>query len=127
VLSPLAAGADVRAAADTLANAAGAASVVMLPVGNGTWWSWLSWPSPPGADRLRRVRDTPTRDIVVGMGEIGYGRMGFARSHQQARDADRVARLIPNVRGGVVPHRDVARCASTSAAPGSSPRIASPR
>ena len=107
VLSPLAAGADVRAAADTLASAAGPASVVTLPVGNGTLWSWLSWPRPPGADRLRRMRETPTRDIVVGMGEIGLGRMGFARSHQQARDADRVARLNPNVRGGVVRHRDV--------------------
>ena len=107
VLSPLAAGADVRAAAETLANAAKAASAVTLPVGDGTLWSWLSWPNPPGEDRLGRVRDTPTRDVVVGMGEVGHGRTGFARSHQQARDADRVARLNPHVRGGVVRHRDV--------------------
>jgi hypothetical protein len=107
VLSPLAAGADVRAAADTLANVAGAASVVTLPVGNGTLWSWLSWPRRPDADRLKRVRDTPTRDVVVGMGEIGLGRIGFARSHQQARDADRVARLNPNVCGGVLRHREI--------------------
>jgi PucR C-terminal helix-turn-helix domain/GGDEF-like domain len=107
VLSPLAAGADVRAAADRLADAAEAVSMVTLPVGDGTLWSWLSWPNPPKEDRLTRVRDTPTRNIAVGMGDVGHGRTGFARSHQQARDADRVARLNRNVHGGVVRHRDV--------------------
>ena len=107
VLSPLAAGANVQAAADTLARAADAASVVTLPVGDGTLWSWLSWRRPPDEKRLTRMRDTPTTDVAVGMGEVGHGRTGFARSHQQARDADRVARLNRNVRGGVVRHRDV--------------------
>jgi DNA-binding PucR family transcriptional regulator len=106
-LSPLAAGRDVGATADLLAGTADAASVVMLPVGDGTMWSWLSWPSPPTADRLRCVRDTATVDVVVGMGEIGRGRAGFAQSHRQARDAERVARLNDTVRGGVVRHRDV--------------------
>jgi len=107
VLSPLAAGRDLGAATNALANAACATSAVMLPVGDGTMWSWLSWPSPPDMDRLARVHDTPTTDLVAGMGEIGRGRSGFARSHRQARDAERVARLNGSVHGGVVRHRDV--------------------
>ncbi|SPM40631.1 putative PucR family transcriptional regulator [Mycobacterium numidiamassiliense] len=107
VLSPLAAGVDVRAVAGTLSTAAGAASGATLMVGDGTMWSWLTWPRRPGEDRLRRVHDTPAKDVVVGMGEPGRGRSGFARSHQQARDAERVTRLNRNVCGGVVRYRDV--------------------
>jgi hypothetical protein len=107
VLSPLTADADVRAAADALAGAAGAASAVTLMVGDGTMWSWLTWPHPPVRDRLACVGDFPLADVVVGMGEVGRGRAGFAGSHRQARDAERVARLNRNVSGGVVRHRDV--------------------
>jgi hypothetical protein len=127
VLSPLAAGVDVRAAADKLANAAKAAAVVTLPVGNGTLWCWLSWPSPPTEDRISRVCTTPTRDIVVGMGEIGFGRIGFIRSHQQARDADRVARLSTSVSSGVVRHRDVEFAAALCCDVGRAQRFAEDR
>jgi len=107
MLSPIAVGAEVRTVADTLAAAADAASVVTLLVGDGTMWSWLSWPTPPGNDPLTRVSRTRTNDVVVGMGEVGRGRSGFARSHRQARDAERVARLNRTVTGAVVRYRDV--------------------
>lgn len=106
-LSPLAVSAEVRTAADALASAAGAASVVTLLVGDGTLWTWLSWPTPPGDDPLARVCGTQIKDVLVGMGEVGRGRAGFARSHRQARDAERVARMNRTVSGGVVRYRDV--------------------
>lgn len=107
VLSPLAAEADMRAAADMLAVAAGAASRVTLMVGAATAWSWLTWPHPPSENQLESLCQRPLKNLVVGMGEVGRGREGFAQSHQQACDAERVARLSRNVCGGVARHRDV--------------------
>lgn len=106
-LSPLAAGVDMQTAADGLAAAAGGAALVTLPVGDGSLWAWLSWPSRPDQERLESIRGAQVKETLIGMGEIEKGMSGFARSHQQARDANRIARLNRNVRGGVVCHRDI--------------------
>jgi hypothetical protein len=127
VLSPLTAGADVRAAADMLATLMGAASTPTLVVGDGTMWSWLTFPHAPGEDRIKRACDVAMTDVVVGMGDVGRGRAGFALSHRQARDAERVAHLGRNVAGGVVRHHDVELAGALCADVGRARRFAEDR
>lgn len=105
-LSPIEPGGDVRRALDALTSAAGASDLT-LPVGDGTWWAWLSWPARPDDGVLARLAAVPLTGVLAGMGGVGRGRAGFRASHAQAREADAAARLGSRVRAGVVRHRDV--------------------
>lgn len=98
--------ADARGVLDVLARA-GAASLLAEPRGPDLWWGWLGWRAAPGDDVLARICAADTRGALVGLGEPGIGRAGFRRSHQQARDAERTARLSGAPAPGVVRHRDV--------------------
>lgn len=122
VLRPVAAGADLRAALDALsaghgpvsgstgsASAAGDATprVLSRPMGDGAWSVWLGAPSPPdvGGPAARAAAAAP--GVLIAAGQPGSGRDGFRRSHEQALDAERIARLAPEPRAGVVRHEDV--------------------
>lgn len=108
-LSPVgAAGSNggVYAALDALSARARAATV-HLPVGDGTVWAWFSWPAAPHADRLADLARTPLDGVLAATGRPGRGRTGFRRSHHQAREADRTARLSRRPATGVVGYRDL--------------------
>ncbi|ONH38031.1 CdaR family transcriptional regulator [Protofrankia sp. BMG5.30] len=126
VLAPTGAGGDVRRALDDL-GAAAASAVLTLPVGDGTWWAWFAWPARPDEDTLARIAATPLVGTLGGMGSVGRGRAGFRRSHYQARDAERVARLSGQAGAGVVRHRDVELAALLCADPGRAQRLADER
>jgi len=97
---------DARGTLDALARAAGS-SLLAEPAGPDLWWGWLGWHGQPDADVIARICATDTRGALVGLGEPGVGRSGFRRSHEQARDAERTARLAGPPVPGVVRHRDV--------------------
>jgi hypothetical protein len=101
VLAPIERDGDVRAALDSLAGTAGG-TTLSLPVGDGTSWAWFSWPSAPDPAKLAALRGVPLDGVLVGMGRPGRGRLGFRRSHHEAREADRVARLSHRPAAGVV-------------------------
>jgi hypothetical protein len=106
ILAPLDAAADPRAAlADISADAA--AATLILPVGDGTWWAWLTWAAAPDQQRLARLAELRCPGVLVAMGGPGKGRAGFRRSHREARDADRTARLSRRPVAGVVRHREL--------------------
>lgn len=127
VLAPVEPTGDVRAALDDLRAGTGAAATLTLPVGDGTWWVWLSWPARPGDDALTAVTATPLRGVLAGMGSPGRGRAGFRRSHHQAREADRAARLSRHPRSGVTRHRDVELAAVLCTDPDRARRLADDR
>jgi DNA-binding PucR family transcriptional regulator len=104
VLSPVTASGDVHVALDRLAAVA-AASTVHLPVGDGTLWAWFSWPAAP--THLASLAAVSLDGVLAGLGRPGRGRSGFRRSHDQAREADRTARLNRRPPGGVVRYEDV--------------------
>jgi hypothetical protein len=106
VLAPLDATADLRAALTDLA-CLGDACTLVLPVGDGTWWAWLTWAGAPGPARLDAMAAATSPGVLVAMGAPGVGREGFRRSHHQAREADRTARLSCRPAMGVVRFRDV--------------------
>ncbi len=101
VLSPVAAAGDVYPALETLAARAGAPTV-HLPVGDGTLWAWFGWPAAPDAERLAELARVPLDGVLAATGRPGRGRTGFRRSHHQAREADRTARLSRHPTCGVV-------------------------
>jgi DNA-binding PucR family transcriptional regulator len=106
VLAPLDATADLRTALTDLASV-GEATTLVLPVGDGTWWAWLTWAGSPSPERLDAMAATVSPGVVVAMGAPGAGRPGFRRSHHQAREADRTARLSGALTAGVVRFHDV--------------------
>ncbi len=127
VLAPIDAGGDVRAALDELSAAAGASAILTMAVGDGTWWAWLSWPARPDEDTLAKIADTALVGVLAGMGSPGKGRAGFRRSHHQAREADRAARLNRHPRAGVVRHSDIELAAVLCTDPERAQRLADDR
>ncbi|HEY2206005.1 MAG TPA: helix-turn-helix domain-containing protein [Pseudonocardia sp.] len=125
VLAPLDRAADVRAAVETLG--ASASATLSLPVGDGTWWAWLGWPSAPSPERLAALAATKLPGVLVGMGAAGRGRAGFRHSHRQAREAERAARLGRRPRDGVVRHCDIQLAALLCAEPERARRLAADR
>jgi hypothetical protein len=107
VLAPLSAAGDVRISLDALTTAAGAGATLTLPVGDGTWWVWLNWPSAPSPTQLADLAAVPLYGVLAGMGRPGRGRQGFRRSHHEAREADRAARLSRHPRAGVTAFREI--------------------
>jgi hypothetical protein len=106
-LAPLTATGDVRRAMDELASAAEPGGSLALPVGDGTWWLWFTWPAVPDAARLEKLAGVRLDGVLAGMGRPRRGRPGFRRSHEEAREADRTARLSRNPRDGVVRYTDI--------------------
>jgi DNA-binding PucR family transcriptional regulator len=106
LVAPLAEVADVRRELDGLLAAAPVPAFA-IPSGEGSWWGWLGFPTPPTADQLAAVAAVRVTGVLAGMGEPGRGREGFRRSLAQAREAERVGRLAQHPRPGVVRHRDI--------------------
>ena len=119
-------GAGVRHDLQRVIDAAGATGLT-VPVDDGCWWGWLAWDRPPGAGEMTALAALRLDDVVVGLGEPGRGRDGFRRSHVEARDAERVARLHPVPRPGVVRHRDIDLVAVLCADPDRARRFAARR
>ncbi|WP_354699106.1 hypothetical protein DSM112329_04813 [Paraconexibacter sp. AEG42_29] len=129
VLRPITAEADARAALDALVAAATTAAaahaavngraaagpaapaaprVLTRPAGDGAWWAWVGWwPDAPPAAVRDALAACATDGIVAALGQPGRGRDGFRRSHEQALDAERIARLARQPRAGVVRHEEV--------------------
>lgn len=124
---PMSESAQPRSALDELARATADANLLAHPVGDGTWWAWLGWPTPPEDKHIDALAATSLPDVLVGLGEPGQGREGFRRSHTQAREAERTARLRHPPNGGVVRHRDVEVAALLCADPERARRLAADR
>lgn len=106
VAVPLSTSGDPRGALERIKVASGG-SMLVLPVGDGTWWAWLTWTDRPPEQRVEQIAAVPQRGVLVAMGSGGKGRTGFRQSHLQAREADRAARLSNTPTPRVVRHRDV--------------------
>jgi hypothetical protein len=98
-----------------------------LPAGDGTWWGWLAWDRSPSDDELGHLTGLALDDVLVGLGEPGRGRDGFRRSHAQARDAERVARLHHAPPAGLTRYRDVDLASVLCADPDRARRFAADR
>ncbi|MEB3061940.1 PucR family transcriptional regulator [[Mycobacterium] zoologicum] len=106
VLTPVEATGDPRRAVEKISEVAGGSRLV-LPVGDGTLWAWLTWPEEPSRERVDAVAATSYAGVLVAIGSLGSGRLGFRRSHEQARETEQMLRLADNPSAGVVRHRDV--------------------
>jgi hypothetical protein len=124
---PLRPEADARAAVRQLAEAADGCSLLARAIGDGSWWAWLGWPSPPAPEVLEGLGKVAVTDVLIGMGEPGQGREGFRRSHQQAVEAERISRAARSPFGGVVRHRDIEIAAVLCADPERARRFAEGR
>lgn len=105
VLKPVEAKGDPRHAVEKIGGVAGGSRLV-LPVGDGTLWAWLTWPEEPPPERLDAVAATPCAGVMVAIGSLGRGRLGFRRSHQQARETAQMLCLADRPSAAVVRHRD---------------------
>lgn len=106
VAAPLGPSGDPRSALEKIKTCSGGAMLV-LPIGDGTWWAWVTWASEPTDQRLALMAALPQQEVLVAMGSAGKGRGGFRESHRQATEADRAARLSRSPNAAVVRHRDV--------------------
>lgn len=111
VLSPLMPDADLRAALDAVAGRGDRPQVLTRPAGDGSWRAWLGWPVAPDPYQYEAMAQTPLAGVVAGMGELGHALGGFRRSHEQAADAEHVARMTRAPAAGVVAHEQVALAA----------------
>jgi hypothetical protein len=127
VAVPLAGHVDVRAALEDLAAAMDGATLLAHAAGDGTWWAWLGWPQTPEEKVLDELAARPLTDIIIGLGEPGRGREGFRRSHAQAHEAERTARLSVAAVAGVVRQRDIEVAALLCADPERARRVAADR
>jgi PucR C-terminal helix-turn-helix domain/GGDEF-like domain len=96
---------DPRRAVDALGRAAGTRPLA-LPAGDGAWWAWLGWAQEPGEEALDALLELAPGGVLAGLGEPGYGLAGFRRTHEQALDAERTARLARRPQA-IVRHREV--------------------
>ncbi len=119
--------ADARAAVRQVAEAATGCSLLAQATGDGSWWAWLGWPSAPSAATLEALSRLQILDVLVGLGEPGHGREGFRRSHAEAVEAERTARMARASVGGVVRHRDIEIAAVLCADPERARRFAASR
>ena len=106
VAVPLSASGDPRSALEQIKGFSGA-TMLVLPVGDGTWWAWLTWTETPTEHRLEQITAVQQHAVLITMGSVGRGRRGFRQSHLQAREADRAARLSDTPTAMVVRHHDV--------------------
>lgn len=104
LVSPIGGGADVRQQLDQLL-AATTAPALAIPSGQGSWWAWFGFPTPPGTEELAALAGVRMTGVVAGMGEPAQGREGFRRSLAQAREAERVARLGSVPAPGLIRYR----------------------
>lgn len=117
VLAPLHDVSEATTAADAIRNFDSLLPVLVQPQGDGVLWLWVASRQPLDEDTLRALQALPLHDVVVGMGEPSRGVEGFRRSHVQAEQALRVARLraIPSAR--TVRYRDVEQLTLLTADP----------
>jgi PucR C-terminal helix-turn-helix domain/GGDEF-like domain len=111
VLSPLASGADLRAALDAIAGRGSCPQVLSRVQEDGRWSAWLGWQTPPDAYLYAAMAQTPLIDVVAGLGERAHGIDGFRRSHEQAADVEHLIRMARGPRPGVTAHEEVALAA----------------
>jgi hypothetical protein len=126
VATPRSERSGVRHALQTVIDAAGAPGLT-VPAGDGCWWGWLAWDRTPADDEMDRLTALVLDDVLVGLGEPGRGRDGFRRSHIQARDAQRLARLHREPSPGITRYRDVDLAAVLCADPDRAGRFAAER
>lgn len=107
VLAPLHDLSEATAAAEAVSNFDARMPVLVQPLADGSTWLWLSSRQPLSEEVLRAIERLPLQDVVVGMGEPGRGTEGFRRSHTQAEQALRVARLRSLSTARTVRYRDV--------------------
>lgn len=127
VAVPLRPDADARAAVRQVAETANGCALLTRATGDGSWWAWLGWPSPPDPEVIDAVAGAEVRDVLIGLGEPGQGREGFRRSHLQAVEAERISRTARAPFGGVVRHRDIEVAAVLCADPERARRFAEGR
>lgn len=82
-----------RAAADAAA-AAGCREPLLIPAGMGVLWAWCGTREALGEEALAGLeRHRPDPGVLVAVGRSRAGADGFARSHVEALEAARLARL----------------------------------
>lgn len=107
VLAPLHDLAEATAAAEALSTFDPKLPVLLQPQADGSTWLWFSSRQPLDAETLRELERLPLKNVLVGMGEPGRGTEGFRRSHAQAEQALRVARLRSRSDSRTIRYRDV--------------------
>ena len=117
VLAPLHDVSEATAAADAIRNFDAKLPVLVQPQGDGLLWVWIASRQPLDHDTLSALEALPLHDVVVGMGEPDRGVDGFQRSHVQAEQALRVARLRATPTARTVRYRNVEQLTLLTAHP----------
>jgi len=107
VLVPISGEGDPRAAVEALIRADGAGRPLVVADEDGSCWAWLGYAQSPGGDRIAHLQRLRLPGVVAGVGDPARGVDGFRHSHEQAREAVRIALLAPTPVGGIVRHRSV--------------------
>jgi DNA-binding PucR family transcriptional regulator len=96
-----------RAAAGA-AQRLGGGRPLLLSEGTATMWAWVGLDAEPAADLVDALVARPMGDRVsIAVGEPARGVAGFRRTHRDAADAARVARLAERRAGSIVAYRSV--------------------
>lgn len=107
VLAPLHDLSEATAATEVLSTFDPQMPVLIQPQADGSTWLWFSSRQPLGEEKLREIERLSLENVLVGMGEPGRGTEGFRRSHAQAEQALRVARLRSRSSARTTRYRDV--------------------
>ncbi|WP_205696151.1 CdaR family transcriptional regulator [Conexibacter sp. SYSU D00693] len=114
---------DVVEAAQAFCAAAGHPDALVVPAGLRVVWAWCGGAEVEAEDfDLRDV--ARKRGLRVATGEVWEGAEGFARSHEDASHAFRVAQVLRRRPGSVTRFRSVALSALLSADPALARRFA---
>jgi DNA-binding PucR family transcriptional regulator len=95
-------------AAQAAAQRLGCGRPLLLSESTGTMWAWLGTDSEPEQGLIEAFLSAPEPDgVSIALGEPGHGVAGFRRTHRDAVDAARVARLGERRPGAVTAYRNV--------------------
>lgn len=117
ILAPLHDLSEATAAARAVSTFDPRMPVLVQPQTDGSTWLWLSSRQPLGEESLSTIERLALPNVIAGMGEPGLGVEGFCRSHSQAEQTLRVARLRSRFAARTVRYRDVEQLILLTAEP----------
>jgi DNA-binding PucR family transcriptional regulator len=117
---------ELARAGRALASALGSGEPLLVPCGASSLWAWVACDGDLDSEALEQAAGDPAllgTEIAVGVGEPGVGLEGFRESHDEARQALRVAKLGQRRRRRPVRYASVAVAALLSADAGRAQRF----